>query len=185
MTTRTFNQQGQAYGSNPVQLAVKLDQVVVFNGTIPTLDIPVPDPSTVDTVSNLFSWTNDVSFAGTKSMEITVTGGTLILTQTLANYGISNTSPPAPPPGEKAPTTYVSTGPDGYTYIYWKWLYDINLVPEKDNVPVVDPLVEVVINQVPQYAAPTPDTNGQWYWVIPDGGTFTAIVQVQAGVEVT
>ena len=66
MTTRTFKQRGQAYGSSPVTISAKIDGVEVFNGSVSTLDEPVqttgfnPDePYGTD----LFTWTNDLDFA--------------------------------------------------------------------------------------------------------------------------
>jgi hypothetical protein len=182
MTVRTFKQMGQAYGSGPVQIVAKLDGVEIFNSTVPALDIPVPNPTTVNTDSNIFSWTDSVTFNGTKNIEIAVTGGTLILTKTIGNYGIS-AIPPTPVSPGVAPAL-VSTGPDEFTYIYANWLYDIAETPEAENLFVADPMTTVTINDVPLSSEPTSAYRGQWYWTIPSGSVFKATIVVQPGVDV-
>lgn len=166
MTTRTFIQQGQGYGIVPVEIVAKIDGNVVFSGAVPTTNPPVPPGGTgtgSGPTQNLFSWTNDVTFAGQQSVEITVTGGTLLMTQTVANYtkyldGTGNTQP-----GNE--TTY--TG-------FWTEVID--------GITISDPFINEAIDGVLQIEHPEPGSlDGQWWWYVPNNGVFTAILNVAAG----
>lgn len=171
MTTRTFKQQGQAYGSSAITMVAKINGVEVFNGSVPALDQPLPimplAEGTTLPMQDLFSWTDDVNYAGTKTMEVTVTGGTLLLTTIVANYVIIiNTE--NPPPG-------VTSGADVFGQYYRN---DIS-----DTQVSFDPKSNVAINGQPQTIVRDPDLTGQFYWTIPTGSTFTADVAIQPGYE--
>jgi hypothetical protein len=158
MTTRTFKQQGQAFGGTPVSITASIGGVQVFSGQIATLDQPVPalpDPA-YETWADLFTWTNTVDFAGTSAMSITVTGGTLLLTDTLANYC------------------------RGQTDIYASFYSDTS-----QGFTCFDPLSGITINGVAQTAGHSAQLSGQWYWTIPAGATFDATVNIQSGIEAT
>lgn len=169
MTTRTFKQQGQAYGPTAINMVAKIDGVEVFNGTIPALDQPLPlmplaEDETLPT-QDLFVWTDDVTFAGTKAMEVTITGGKLLLTTIVANYVlIVNTE--NPPPG-------VTSGPNGSGQYYRN---DID-----DTQVSFDPKSNVTINGQLQTINRDPDLTGQFYWIVSDNSTFTADVAIQPG----
>ena len=162
-------QQGLGYGSDTVRITAKIDGTVVFEGDIPTLNEPVPPlPSGLTEDANLFTWTNDVTFAGTSALEITVTGGTLVLTDTLSNYiGVPNNDNP-PPDVEPG-------GPDVYG-IFWYESMD------GGQYGTFDPLADVAIDGVPKESFHTPALTGQWYWAVPAGSTITATVNISAGV---
>jgi hypothetical protein len=87
MTTRTFKQNGIAFGPTPVNITAKIDNVVVYEGTVETLDESLPVlPNPAYTVTNtLFSWTTDVAFSGNAVLEIT-TDGNVLLASTSSNY---------------------------------------------------------------------------------------------------
>lgn len=169
MTTRTFKQQGQAYGTTATNLVAKIDGVEVFNGSISSLDQPIPSMPIADyetlPVQDLFSWTDDVDFAGTKSMEITVTGGQLLLTLTLANY-VKIIDVTNPPPG-------ITSGPDVFGQYYRN---DIG-----ENAVSFDPKSNVIINGVAQEFTRDANLTGQYYYVIPANGTLTATIAIQPG----
>ena len=154
MTTRTFKQTGQAYGSTPATITATINGTVVFSGPISTLNTPVPDrPSTVSS-SDIFTWTNTVDYAGTQSYSISVTGSQLLLTDTLADYCIANES-----------SVFSS-------------FYNANI----GSVIVSDPLTNVDINGASIQRDPElTNLSGQWYWLIPAGSTFTATLNVSAG----
>jgi hypothetical protein len=167
MTTRTFLQQGQGYGSSPATVTVLVNGSEVFNGPVPTVDQPVPTaPNSVGVSdANLFTWTNTVDFTGTQSFELTVNSGTVLLTDSYANYGFTDNPTP--------PTDNYPGGADAYQEFFQ---IDIG------GTIYTDPFSGVAIDGVAQ----NPDRNGQdgqWYWTIPTGSTFTATLNVQAGTE--
>lgn len=172
MTMRTIKQQGQLYGLGPATVIAKIEGVEIFNGTLPTLNQPLPSlpDSSPITVIDLFSWGEEVSFAGTRSLEIFVTGATLLLTDTLANYYPIST--PTTPPASPIPST--SSGPDDFGWV--------SFIMDNDIV-VSDPLSDVSINGKTVSADLGTGYYGQWYWRVPTGSLFNATVTVMQGVE--
>jgi hypothetical protein len=160
MTTRNFIQCGQAYGSTPASITATIDGTVVFSGPISTLDTPVPirpDPS-VDVLPTIFTWTNTVAFSGTQSYSITVSGSPLLLSFTGADHCIPN-----------------NVADFGVVYVY-----------DDNGVMVADPFTDVAIDGVAMQRGPdNAELSGQWQWLIPAGYTFTATLNVNAGVEPT
>jgi hypothetical protein len=171
MTIRTFKQLGQAYGSSPVQIIAKIDDVEVFNGVVSALDEPVPMlPTDTPIVSQeLFSWTADVDFDGTQALEITAIGGTVLLTDSVANYGTSEIEIPAAPPFPNP----VSIGPDAYAPFY------ANITEDTWDV---DYLKDVAINGIPLVKDNSPELIGQWIWTINNGKVLTGVIHVTAGL---
>ena len=175
MTIRTFKQMGQAFGVGTVTLTTKIDGNIVFNGIITPLDEPFPIFPDSNTLFNseLFTWTEDSAFAGERNLEIAVSGGTLLLTDTLANFAPANliTNPPS-----------IITSDDTHFYSFYAF--------EENGTTVTDPFTNIEIDGAPKstshtvapgqigWHAPLP---GQWYWKIPSGSVFTATVNIQAG----
>jgi hypothetical protein len=160
MTTRNFKQRGQAYGSTPASITATIDGTVVYSGPISTLDTPLPIRPCVANVSipTIFTWTNNVDFAGTQSYSIAVIGSQLLLDCTLADHCVANNVAQFSSP-----------------YIY-----------NDNGVTVADPLTNVAIDGVAQQRGPNnSELSGQWQWLIPAGSTFTATLNVNAGVEPT
>lgn len=159
MTTRNFKQCGWAYGSIPASITATIDGTMVFSGPVSTLDQPLPIlPDSLANVSppTLFTWTNTVAFAGTQSFSIAVTGSPLLLAFTAADHCINNN---------------VALFSSCYSY-------------DDGGVTVVDPLTNVAIDGVAQQRGPdNSQLSGQWQWLIPPGSTFTATLNVLAGVE--
>ena len=117
MTTRTIKQLGIAYGAEPANITAKIDNVVVYQGTVNTLNAPFPNlPDLNYTVSNeLFSWTTDVNFTGPQTLEIDIDGNVnLLVADIVANYTpiqqVSNTT---------GNISIVSSGPDGFVGFSW------------------------------------------------------------------
>jgi len=163
MTVRTFKQYGQGFGSDPVSIIAKINDVIVFEGDIPTVDEPLPSQPDLndnfDTV--LFSWENTVDFAGTANVEITIGGtGTLILTDTVANYITGN----------------IETSTDVYGSFY---SYN------DDEVVISDPFTEPKINGVGVIRVrdwvPTTPLEGQWWYTLASQSTFTGTLNIDAG----
>jgi hypothetical protein len=191
MTTRTFRQYGQAFGTGPVTVVAAIDGVEVFNGTVSVLNSLVPTvPEEIQPLvpEVLFSWSEDVNFEGTRSMQITVSGGNLLLKNTYANYGVAFDGIPI------VRYAGLTGGPELFTPFY---AHSIDAPPdpccqdtECENRPTLihDPLSNVSINGVGQtreYVNTTDGTvlAGQACWHIPDGAEFTATVNIFSGAE--
>lgn len=162
---RTFIQKGQGYGPTPVTITAKIGNVVVYSGTVPTLNQapPVGGQSGPGPSTNLFSWTNDIEFSGQQDVEISVEGGLLLLSQTLANYTAGGGANVKPVPG------------DANTFRNF-WYETI------DGVTIGDPFTDEKIDGVPQIEHPEPSQlPGQWWWYLPAGSTFTARLNIAAG----
>jgi hypothetical protein len=158
MTVRTFKQFGQAYGQSPVTLVAKVDGVEVFNGVTPTLNEPYKLTGfdfTLYPGNELFSWTDDVNFIGTKTIEITVGAGSLIFMNTTANYpsyGQDKNSDPAN---------------------QWLFVY-ANIV---DDILYSNPISNLTINGQAQ----TIDVPTQTCWLVPPNGVLSCTVNVTKG----
>jgi len=175
MTTRTFIQQGQGYGSSPVSIVASLDGNQIFSGPITTVDQPVPNlPFDSFTGANLFTWTNEIEFQGTQSYVITVTGGTMILGLTVANYTGTG----------EAPTPEFDVGEPGTAENFGYFYASGGLGPDPQDVPpqIWDPLSDITINGVSKTQFRTSDNDvGQFFWTLPAGSTFAATLNVNAG----
>lgn len=152
--TRTFIQKGQGYGSTPVTVKVVIDGSEIFHGEISTVDQPppvLPDfGASFD--ADLFTWTNTLDFTGTQSLEITVTGGTVILANSIANFGAAD----------------------------WQYYYPFYR-DESRGYTVFDPFSDVMINGAPQTQIHTKETPGQYYWTLSNDSVFQATINVKAG----
>jgi hypothetical protein len=178
MTTRTFKQMGQGYGSSNCTVTAKIDGATVFSGIVPSANqrLPVGPTDTEDAYPTLFTWTNDVDFEGTQTMEITVTGATVLLAATNANYmrsAVQTEGIIENPDPNYVPTNYESTGPDTYGVIFKE---------EVDGFVYTDPTTNVTIDGVPKSVARDSSLLGQRHWTISPGSTFTCQLNVQAGL---
>jgi hypothetical protein len=98
MTNRTIYVIGQGYSPTPVSIVATLDGNVVYSGTIPTINedisvtkVPNPDRRTLQEqleMSNtaLFSISEPVEYAGTGTLNIEVSGGTVWFGSVMSNY---------------------------------------------------------------------------------------------------
>lgn len=178
MTVRTFKQQGAVFApiNSNVNLVAKINGQEVFNGSVSTINEPYPINNWTDDVIDLFTWTDETALSSTtnllvslsQDLEITVTGGTLMLRDTLANFCIS--------PSNSNPGTFVSSGPDFFGLIYSERYNDTDTM-------LTDPLTNVTIDDVPQRARHEDGPMGQWIWKIESGSTFTATVTTNNGFE--
>ena len=88
MANRTVQILGQGYGSSPAEITVTSNGNIVFSGTVNTADQPLPvlpDPS-VQLTNVLCSFEIDMAFTGQIPMSCTVSSGTVIFADILANY---------------------------------------------------------------------------------------------------
>lgn len=173
MTTRTFIQAAQGYGPVPVNAQVKIDGTIVFDGAVPTIDAPLPvmpDDNIAASVPNCYTWTNDVNFEGTQTLEISITGGTLLLGPSLANYPAQL--------GNLLSSGIIASGntDPANTYSAYYSYYDSEI-----GDIVFDPLSDETIDGVLQPHTPQGTMTGQWWWVLSPGSTFSATINVQAG----
>jgi hypothetical protein len=109
-------------------------------------------------------------------MEITVTGATVLLAATNANYmrsAVQTEGIIENPDPNYVPTNYESTGPDTYGVIFKE---------EVDGFIYTDPTTNVAIDGVPKSVAKDPSLLGQRYWTISPGSTFTCQLNIQAGL---
>jgi hypothetical protein len=158
MTTRNFEQRGQAYGATPASITATIDGTVVYTGSVSTLNqtIPIGPGSSDNVFPTLFTWTNTVDFVGTQSYSITVTGSPLLLDYTSADYCSSNNVA-------------------RFSSFYFQTI---------DGITVADPFTNVTIDGVAMQRGPDNSTlSGQWQWLIPVGSTFTATLNVDVGYE--
>ena len=170
MTTRTFKQQGLAYGSSPVTLVAKVDGVEVFNGTVATLNEPIPTVPVDGLVysaepADLFTFTDAAAFSGTKTLEISVSGGTLIVAGLLADY-----SPYAAPSTPVDPSKYPGAGKFGLAFT--------NTV---DGITHTNAITNVTIDDVAQAAGE--EVTGTRYYDVEPGSVFKATLQISKGID--
>jgi hypothetical protein len=165
MTLRTFKQYGKAFGTEQLSLIASLDGVEIFNGLIPTSDNEAAvDMSTMTWPYGdvLFTWTEDIEFAGTKEMQIQLHGqGYLMLTSTNANYVcIAETDP------------FHTTIPGSAEF--FNGFYSQKF----DGYEAHDPYTNVVIDGKPCNPNDTGETRGQWTWIVHGGSEFVATLNV-------
>lgn len=92
MAIRTYTYLGQAYGTTPATVTVIVDGNTVYSGAVTTTDAPIPAWDQRSTISNeMFSWTDDETFFGAKSISIAVTGSDLLLSSIEAVAETANT----------------------------------------------------------------------------------------------
>jgi len=154
MSTRTFKQLGRGYLSDQVLITAKINGNIVYSGPVPSSNEPLPQLPATDLLlsDTLFTWENPLEFTGQQQLEVSVTEGVLILTNTFANYSDSR--------------DLVGTFRNFYSY-------------QGDGMIIVDPLENEKIDGVAQIEnRAIGNLNGQWWWSIPAGSTFTATINV-------
>ena len=160
--TRTFKQMGIAFGNQNLEITAKVDNVIVYQGTVVTSNVPEPELPNIDySITNeLFSWTiGNIEYSGSSVIEITVGNGAELLVGSLqANY---NTVP-----GNTA-NTWISSGPDGYQSFHWQQFgntYINNVLQDSQT-----------INHN------LPNQDGMWWWTLPAGTTFIENITITPG----
>jgi hypothetical protein len=159
MTTRTFIQRGKAYGTVPCTITAKIDNTIVYEGPVTTVDQTIPEKPATDAQSDLFSWTSTVDFEGTQTMEITVTGSTLLINTTVANY-----------------SSLQNPGVDQYGAFFFETIGGVSFQHPLSNLKI-DGVVWPVISD--ETAA------GQPLTYIRPGQVYTADVRIKPGFDFT
>jgi hypothetical protein len=157
MTTRTVKMFGLAYGSTPAEIAVTLDGVPVYTGTVTTADAPIPSLPNLEIANTTVEFCNfeiPMDTNGTVPMTCTVLSGTAIFAQITANYSaIANTDP------------VIGTGPNIFNNI--------------DGTG--DARSNVAIDGVAQAINHTEELDGTWWFIVPTGSVLTYDLDVVAG----
>lgn len=150
---RTFRQYGKGYFSNQVTVVAKIDGQEIYSGPVPTEDIvpPLKYPYHGKLVRPdvLFEW-QDVLNTNlvTKFLEISVTDGILLLSDTHTNF---------------------ITPIDPFDYFHCGYRFYEN------GQEIWDPLSGESIDLIPQTKHRAENKKGgQSPWVIPSGSTFSA-----------
>ena len=177
MTTRTFKQQGLGYGVEPLTIVAKINGVVAYEGPVTTVDEPLPsEPETPEDWEKhvvLFSWTNTVDFEGTAEVEIAVVGnGTLMIARTVANYSKEFTK------NDKDEYIPLLTGINGFGSYFYEI---VNGVPHRD--PFKNPKIDGVDVERNRDSDDNTLLQGQWFYEVEGGSTFTGTLHIQKGVE--
>jgi hypothetical protein len=156
MTTRTVKMFGLAYGSSPAEIAVTLDGVSVYTGTVATNDAPIPfmpDPSLVDTTVEFCNFEIPMDFNGVLPMTCTVSNGTVVFAQITANYCvIANTDP------------VVGTGPDVFN--------NIDGTGDARSNVVIDGVAQPINHE---------EYPGTWWFTVTTGSVLTYDLDIVAG----
>lgn len=90
MTNRTVKLDGQGFGNVPVNVTITANGTPVYQGTIDTVDQPLPLPKyTLDPWPTMFGLQIPLNFVGSIPMSITVDSGFGILfSDSVANYNL-------------------------------------------------------------------------------------------------
>jgi hypothetical protein len=169
-TNRTLQFLGLAYGNSDVTITATIDNVVVYNNTVATLDEEMIDPGTDWTTTNqLFTVENSdqfpIEFAGSRVMSVTVSGGEgIFLTHVLSNYMAQYT---------KIGNIWEGTPGNATTFVEC-----YNGTPtNSEETP--DCRSNVVIDGV----APEPyvKSTGIWTWQVDNGSTLVCNLNVGLG----
>jgi hypothetical protein len=165
MTVRTFKQLGQGFGPDPVGIIAKINDTIIFEGTVDAINEPFIISGENKEFNNvLFSWENTVDFSGTSNLEIVVTGpGAIVLSKIVANY-VSDLD--------------IYLDPDSFGEFYHF---------TQNDIKIFDPLSDPKINGVDISRQRELDSDipliGQWHYAVMSDSTFTATVNISAGIE--
>ena len=163
MTTRTIQLIGSGFGQSTATVIATLNNKKIFNSTVPTIDLPVPQPPTIFTNwVPLFTFEIPMDFVGNIPMTCETTNGTVIFTTIFANY--SKVRIPTDTGGY-----YETRGPNSFIDIF------------KFNKR--DPRNNTTLNGHP-YAPPcTPGKNSTRWWIIPQDTVLGYDLEIaQAGI---
>lgn len=180
MATRTIQFKGAAYSdAGSVSLAVKFNNVQVFNGAVTTRNEALPLKTT--NLDTLFTFEISTDDAGQFPLEISVTGGDLVFSTLMANYtGFELET-------DENGDAVVVDGAFVITTAPVDYFQDMN-----NNSVTGDGKLNVTITPDPYAGAynsrPATVTEaeiGDWNYVIADGSTFTCDFVIDASRTVT
>lgn len=166
MTTRIFKQLGQAFGAEPVTLTVKIDGATIYNGTVPTLNLPGVPAVGEETTEVLFQWERDVNYWGVQKLEIAVSGGAVRCERLVANHVMV-----------PSPYSVPSLVPGGSRQYGPFYKHDTEFGAS------TDPKSNAKINGQAQPRTYSANTLGEWFYIIGDGEVFTCDISTWPGTE--
>ena len=159
MTTRTFKQMGVAFGDQPLEITAKVDNVVVYQGTVTTLNEPFPElpDSNYHVTNELFSWTTDLFFTGPQVIDIAVgSGAELLVATTAGNYT---------PILDPNTGNVISSGPNNYITFR---------IQQFGNTYINGTLIDSqTINH--------DELPGMWWWRLASGDSFVENITITPG----
>jgi hypothetical protein len=180
MTNRTLQFHGAAYGTDSVTITATIDNVVVFNGTVTTLDQEQPETENVTKpMPVLFAVENSsqfpTDFAGSLPMSIAVSGGNcVILDEVLANYTEGFVTIERNINGNVSNVTRTTAGnATNFVSCY------SGTPPNSEGTP--DCRSGVAINGKVQVPEIVPKANACWTWLVNTGNTITYNLNVGIG----
>ena len=156
MTTRTVKMYGLAYGPTPAEITVTLNGELVYNGTVNTQDQPLPllpNSNLSNTTVEFCNFEIPMELDGNFPMTCTVSNGTVIFGQIMANYCVIPDTDPV-----------VGSGPNRFSNI------------DGDGDARSSVFVDGIAQQVNHE-----ELGGTWWFTVPAGSTLTYDLDVQAG----
>ena len=156
MTTRTVKMYGLGYGASPAEVTITFDGVVVYDGTVPTVNETLPINGTqLENEQLICTFEIPVELTGTKPMTCAINLGDCVsFAKIEANYGVIPTA-----------NIVVSNGPDEF--------YNIVGLGVKE-----DPRTNVYISEVAQNPTRSPSQTGTWTWNLFRGYTLSHDVTI-------
>lgn len=168
MTTRTIQITGSGFGSSPATVIATLNGNTVFNGTVPTINLPVPQPvsGAGDLWIPLFTFEIPMDFVGNVPMTCETTNSTTVVFASIfANYSNVWIS------GNAASNTaghYETCGP--------------NAVVDVLTLGQQDPRNTTTLNGQTYIPDRSPTQQGTWWWTIPQNTVLGYNLEIaQAG----
>lgn len=167
MTTRTIQFLGQGYNSEPVTVTATWNGNTIFNGSIPTVDEPLP-PGDFTPAEIMFTQSVELTLQAEIPMSIEVLTGTLMVGRIVGNYANVYTT-------EGNVTTITSSGPNIYMAI--------NNSHNNQDPSLSDVRSNVLINGASVPTPRNPATTGTWCYQVAAGSTITCLVDLDSGCE--
>ena len=154
---RTFQFIGAGFDNSDTVITAKVNNTVVFSGSVPSTDSPVNPVLPKEDQTVLFEIANSAAlntdFAGTLPMTIEVTDGTALFSLIQCNwYGGNILNDPNCGQGDKFGYSYTGT--------------------PTNSEGTTDPRSSVYIDGV-QQVPPLEKSLGVWSWIVPAGSTLS------------
>lgn len=152
MSQKTIIQRARGYNNSPVTVTVKIDDNVIYQGEIPTIDSSppiLPDSWTPELGADAWSWIVPEYFNGTCDMTVEVDNGRMYLCDTLF--------------------TLTNQPEEVFSLLYKQ---------QDGEHEIRDPFTEIKINNMVQVPFRNPPLTGQWVWLLRGGDSFSCKVNI-------